>query len=35
VPGDDGGTVLQVQHLAQPGHVIGQPGQRELRAVTW
>src|ERR1700748_1877698 len=23
-PGDDGGDVLEVQHLAQPGHVIGQ-----------
>src|SRR5580658_1308777 len=28
--GDDGGAVLEVQHLAQPGHVIGQRGQREL-----
>src|ERR1700722_17690305 len=31
VPGDDGGAVLQVQHLAQPGNVIGERGQRELR----
>ena len=31
VPGDDGGAVLEVQDLAQPGHVIGQRGQRELR----
>src|SRR5690348_14871847 len=30
VPGDDGGAVLQVQHLAQPGNVVGQRGQREL-----
>jgi hypothetical protein len=30
VPGDDGGAVLEVQHLAQPGHVVGQRGQREL-----
>ena len=30
VPGDDGGAVLQVQHLAQPGDVVGQRGHREL-----
>jgi hypothetical protein len=30
VPGDDGGAVLQVQHLAQPGNIVGQCGQREL-----
>jgi hypothetical protein len=30
VPGEDGGTVLEIQHLAQPGHVIGQRGQWEL-----
>src|SRR6202023_3047776 len=30
VSGHDGGAVLEVQHLAQPGDVIGQRGQREL-----
>jgi hypothetical protein len=30
VPGDDHRAVLQVQHLAQPGNVGGQRGQREL-----
>src|SRR5205807_10394655 len=28
--GDDGRTVLEVQHLAQPGDVIGQRGQWKL-----
>ena len=31
VPGDDRGAVLEVQHLAQPGDVVGQGGHRELR----
>jgi len=26
VPGDDGGAVLEAEHLAQPGDVIGQRG---------
>ena len=30
VAGDDGGTVLAVQHLAQPGDIIRQRGLREL-----
>jgi hypothetical protein len=30
VADDDGRSVLEVQHLAQPGYVIGERGHREL-----
>ena len=30
MPGDEGGSVLAAQNLAQPAHVIGQPGHLEL-----